>query len=444
MSTPRKPRGSKKPPKSIWDLSPEKGECAPDPIGFLARNGLLPEDEDPSNDPKRPPPTFKDIDAIVKQAGDLAPGPLGFLLWMELRFAVQGQHAMSPWWRTELARYFASEKTWALFCLGRGGGKSSTLVRVALLYTLFGCLFEKRQVPPGQRWIWPFISAGTQDASRRINETQALLRGLNIEAKMRGSQFSKSIDLCDVVGNDVSVLSIAGTIAGVSGPSAIGATIDEEAKLRDAKANSNPATEILASIVQMFRSRAGVHAIRCSSAWRAGGSHYSSIVEGETEKVFVARIGEEFLSSTRAGFLDVAGWETAQGNTEAAQRIKEYAASLSADSPFVPTWTANPTISAMASRLDTQATPISAEDQALPRWRIWLRENGSVPIPGSDGTPGPTLDDMLGFAEFNEKQFGGGRRRRDGLSDNEMPEPPPGYIIDDWFKRNGPGGKGKL
>ncbi len=439
MSTPRKPRqprASKKPPKSIWDLSPEKGECAAEPPGLVSRDSFLvdgPDDEDPN----KPPPTFRDLDGIVKQAGEYASGPLGFLLWMDKRFVENGQHPISKWWLAEFARFFDSGKTWALFLAGRGAGKSTSLVRIAVLYVLFGCLFAERKVPPGQCWIWPFISANTTDAGRRINEAQALLRALGLDTKPKGAQYSRSIELCDVNGNPVSFLSIAATIAGVSGPSAIGGTVDEEAKLRDRAANVNPSTEILASIAQMFRARKGVHAIRCSSAWREAGSHYAAIQEGETEATFVAKIGEAFLPIARAGLLDVAAWETAQGHAEAAQKIKEHLATLTADSPNVPTWVANPTIGALESRLQVEATPVAPEEGNTPRWRIWLRENASVPMTGGATVAGLTEEEYRAWGMANRalvRRQGAGGGYSDGLI------PVPGYH-DDGTPR-GMGGKG--
>ncbi len=439
MSTPRKPSGPRGPrkappvPKSMWDLSPaEKGGV--EPPGLIARDDFLP--ETPEED--EPPSTFADLDGISAQAAKFGPGPLGFLLWMDSRFTAQGQPALSPWWRDQLSRYFESEKIWALFLVGRGGGKSTTLVRLAVLYVLFGGLFAERKVPPGQCWIWPFISANTTDAGRRISEAQALLRALGLDTKPKGAQYSRSIELVDVKGNAVSFLSIAATIAGVSGPSALGGTVDEEAKLRDRAANVNPSTEILASIAQMFRARVGVHAIRCSSAWREAGSHYAAILEGDTDATYVARIGEAFLAPTLDGLAAVAAWEASRGNAEAAQRIREHAATVTASSPNVPTWVANPTISALASRLQVEATPVAPEEGNTPRWRIWLRENASVPMAGGETTAGLSESELLAWAEANRALARGkgaaSTFREDGLITI------PGYGLD--FKPTGGRGGG--
>lgn len=384
---PRKPR------RSIWDSARE----TPYQVAVDADVHPPPPDEPEADGPR---PLFANLDGIHAQALQFAEGPYGYLLWMDSRFTEQGQPALSPWWRASLKEFFASEKIWGLYLVGRGGGKSTSLERVALLYVIFGCLFAPRSVPPGQRWIWPFISASTTDAGRRIREIEALLRALGIEAKAKAPHGAPTIELCDVAGNEVSFLSIAATIAGVSGPSALGGTVDEEAKLRDRAANVNPSTEILASIAQMFRARQGVHAIRCSSAWREAGSHYAAIKEGTTSTTYVARIGEAFLGDTLDGLEVVAKWEDAHGNPEAARKIREHLVTLDANSPNVPTWVANPTIGALASRIQVESTPVEKSEGNTPRWKIWLRENASVPLAAS-GAEGLSADEYTALGEMN-------------------------------------------
>jgi hypothetical protein len=197
------------------------------------------------------------------------------------------------------------------------------------------------------------------------------------------------MDLLDARGNAIQLLSIAGTIGNVSGPSAIGATIDEAAKLLDRNENASPLTEIFASLTQTFRARHGIRAILCSSPLDRAGLHYRLIEQGDTETNFVAHIGAEFLDSARSGFEQVASWEQNRGDVRAAAEIRTHAASLTARSPYVPTWVANPTLgnphaqpwdfAALASRRELEAMP---EDQfeGMSRWAFWLRECGAVPM----------------------------------------------------------------
>jgi hypothetical protein len=168
----------------------------------------------------------------------------------------------------------------------------------------------------------------------------------------------------------------------MSGPSTIGATVDEEAKLKDRERHANPAHEIITSLVQTFRARPGIRGIRCSSAWTEDSTHASAIREGDTVTNHVGRIGPAFLGLARAGLLDVAQWETERGDALAARQIETYAATLDADSPRIPTWIGNPTIGAVASRVEVDALPAESLD-GMTRSGYWLRENASVTSGGS-------------------------------------------------------------
>jgi len=338
-----------------------------------------------------------DVDAVRREAAALAPGPMGTLLWLDAKLVAHGFSAMSPWWTQTIRDFYASGKRWLLVRVGRGGGKSTTLVRVAVA----DAMFTDRIVPPGQRWTWPFISAATDDARRRIVEIQAMLQAIGIGVPISYPQGKPTIDLYDARGNAISFVSIAGTIAGTSGPNTIGVTIDEEAKLRDKSRNANPATEILTSLAQTFRARPDIRAIRCSSAWTTEGSHANAIAEGDTGATHVARIGVEFLAATVDGLLEVASWESARGDSAGASAIRQYAATVTAESANVPTWIANPTISAMASRVEVDGTP-STSLGGVSRAVYWLRENASVPMlpGGSHGTP---FDQITGLAEANAR-----------------------------------------
>lgn len=363
---------------------------------------ILPTPEDSDELPRL------DGDKIAQEAARFGAGPMGYLLWMDSLFTAHGQPPLSPWWKWSLEQWFESQKTWGLYQVGRGGGKSTSLERVSILFVEFGCRFAPRKVPPGQRWIWPFVSVSTQDATRRIQEIRALLLALGLEVKIKDYHGRKLIELTDVDGNELSFESIAATIGGVSGPSAVGGTVDEEAKLRDRAQHVNPSTEILASFGQMFRARPGIRAIRCSSAFKEAGSHYASMKEGDTDATFVATLGEPFVPIAVQGLLDVAGKEK---DAHAAETIRAYAATITGASKNIPTWVANPTISALASRMLAESIPVEESDKGLPRWRYWLRENASVAMPVSMVAAG----DFSGLAEANRKLSRGSSAHREAL-----------------------------
>ncbi len=352
-----------------------------------------------------------DIGTIAREAAQLAPGPFGFFLWLEKRLVAAGFPAVSPWWLATLRRFYASGKRWLVVMAGRGAGKSTLLTRVAVAEALF----QPRTTPPGETWVWPFVSVATADARRRIMQIQAILGAIGITVRVSYPQGHPTIDTAvrrnekgkeegfaftDLRGNPIAFVAFASTIAALSGPTSIGGTVDEEAKLRGEGAN--PSAEVIATLLQTFRARPGIRGIRCSSAWVTAGSHYDAVNAGDTAANHVARIGADFLPAVVSGLEAVARWEEERAEGEEAERIRAHARSLTAESTNVPTWLGNPTLgnpaavpwegAALASRLEVEALPREALD-GLTRAAFWLRENASVPV-----RVGAAADDALAAA----------------------------------------------
>jgi hypothetical protein len=347
-----------------------------------------------------------DRDRITREAGALAGGMLGYVLWVDARCVAYGMPQMSEWWRAALSGFYSSGKRWGLFRVGRGGGKSTTLTRVAGAEGVFA----ERDVPPGQRWIWPFISVATEDSGKRIIEIEAVLRAIGRDPVVHRPNGKPTIELTDINGNTIAFIALAGTIGAVSGPNSIGCTIDEEAKLKDKAKNANPSTEILASLANTFRARPNIRGIRCSSAWTTSGTHYDSIAEGDTNLNYVARIGEAFLPLALDGLEQVAKYESSLGSRGNAEKIRTYADTLTANSPNVPTWVANPTIGAVASRAEIDAIPLNKLG-GVSRAEYWLRENASLSL-GAGSVFG--AGDMQALLAMNRK-LNSGESRREGL-----------------------------
>lgn len=375
-------------------------------------------EEGAANDAEAPVVPLDPLAQEVAAAARFAPGLLGFILLVDARCIAAGMPPMSPWWRYSIGSFIESEKSWGIWDVGRGAGKSTMFERITWALARYG----ERKIPPGQTWTIPLISVGPDDANRRINGMAAVARangqqiigedvgdgkakeGVRIARAPRGS-----LDLLDVRGNPIQIGSIAGTVGNVSGPSTVSLMIDEASKLHDRVTNASPLTEIIASAAQTSRGRAGWRGFVCSSAYDRQGVHFQLVERGDNETTFVARIGPAFLDAAVDGFELVAAWEQRRGDTEAAKIIREHAASLRADSPLVPTWVPNPTLgnptgeawegAALATRMLVEVLPEAALD-GIPRIRFWLRECGSVPMDRGGGgfDPWAQLD---GLEEMN-------------------------------------------
>ena len=116
----------------------------------------------------------------------------------------------------------------------------------------------------------------------------------------------------------------------------------------------------------------------------------------------VGRLGEAFVDIARRGALEVAAWEDRHGDARAAAMVRAYAGTLHARSTGIPTWVANPTIGAVASR------------QEASRVDYWLRENGSY------------LGEAGGLSDYVSLtapgRFGGDIRSRLDEDGNELAE----------------------
>jgi hypothetical protein len=372
----------------------------------MARLGAMRGDDDGEPDEELPPPVRRvpaerpenerpNFDAMREEARrryGTGPGLYPLLLLQDDYLVDAGYTPMSPYWRWSLREFFRAleeyRKRWGIWLAGRGMGKSTTLTRVAAA----AGIWVPRSVPPTQRWVCPFISVRPTDADTRLGEIGGILsdaygavgvdaKGKTVLPEITAPRSVPTIKLADANDQAIAYNSLASTIGNVKGPNIFCVIFDEEAAMRHA--GSNPSGEILASIIGAFRAREGVFGIRCSSAWEREGSHWNAVEAGDTVTNFVATIGKDFVDIAASGFLDVADWEEKRGaGREAARKIRAYVDTLEAGSRGIPTWVGNPTIGAVASRVDIEALDdktLGALYPGLTRDAAWLREFGSVP-----------------------------------------------------------------
>jgi hypothetical protein len=330
-----------------------------------------------------------DIRATLQSFRDEAaalhgPGLFGLLLLQEARLVAAGFHPISSWWLWVVEGFLASLKRWLLILAGRGAGKSTMLTRLAVVLALF----SPRRIPPGQTWIWPFVSVRPSDAKKRLEEIKAiLLHAYHYELKITSPESTPTLALEDAAGQSIAFVSFASTLGNVSGPNSVGATVDEEEKLERGPA------EVVGSLAQTFRARPGIRGIRCSSVFKADGTLVRAIEKGDSITNYIARIGERHLVDVLDGLEAVAVWEFQRGDHRAAERIRAYAATVTAESTGVPTWLGNPATgapedgsawtagqAAVATRIEAEAVDDRVLD-GLTRADYWLRENASV-VPG--------------------------------------------------------------
>ena len=158
----------------------------------------------------------------------------------------RGWPATSPWWQETIERFYGSSKRQLVVRVGRRGGKSSTLCRVAAVEAIYGA----HDIPPGDVGVIPIVSVSRDEATQRLRTMRAIFDEMEIKYKSTAGMIEIDPPSGDGPGSRYPVLVkvFAASIAGVSGFTTIWALCDEVSKWRDADTGANPAGEVLASL----------------------------------------------------------------------------------------------------------------------------------------------------------------------------------------------------
>jgi hypothetical protein len=185
---------------------------------------------------------------------------------------------LSSWWMETLTRFVASRRRQLVARVGRRGGKSSTLCRFAVAFAL---AFDCSKIPPGDVGVVAFISVSRDEASQRLRMIRALLDALGVA----WHPVEGGVELDD---RPIVFKIFTGTIAGVSGFTAILVILDEVAKMRDAETGANPATEVLASVRPTMATQPDARIILSSSPMGNDDAHAKAFDMGESDFQVVA------------------------------------------------------------------------------------------------------------------------------------------------------------
>ncbi len=205
-------------------------------------------------------------------ASDRDPDLFARLCELDDLLAAKGFPRMSPWWRDVLGRFYQSKKRWLVLRVGRRGGKSSTLCRMAVVEVLWG----HYAIPPGDVGHWAFISTTREEASARLLTIRAILDALRV--RYRPVENGVVLE-----GRNVGFKTYVATIAGVSGFTAIGFTADELAKWKDKDTGANPANEVLKSLKPAMATVPNSKGILSSSPFSTIDAHAEAFDAGDSE-----------------------------------------------------------------------------------------------------------------------------------------------------------------
>jgi hypothetical protein len=186
--------------------------------------------------------------------------------------------AMTEWFRQTLTDFYGTSRKQLVLRVGRRGGKSSTLCRVAVLEALYG----QHVIPPGDVGVVAIISVSRDEASQRLRTIRAVLDALKVKYRPTDSG---GIEL---VHRPIAFKVYSASIAGVSGFTCVCAIADEVAKWRDADTGANPASEVLASLRPTLAGQQHARIFLSSSPLGSTDAHATAFDVGDTDFQLVA------------------------------------------------------------------------------------------------------------------------------------------------------------
>jgi len=175
---------------------------------------------------------------------------------------------MSPFWVKTIALCYFAGRLNNLFRVGRRGGKSSSICRVAL----YECLEGDHQIPAGDTGVFAIISALLPQAKDRIKTLVALCKALDIQYKATQTEIKFE-------GKNTEIRCFAATKEAVVSFTCIGAVCDEEALWRDEE-GTNPAAEILENLRPTTATMPNAKIWHISAPWSTLDVHYLAFERG--------------------------------------------------------------------------------------------------------------------------------------------------------------------
>lgn len=208
--------------------------------------------------------------------------------WLDDKLVAAGFPPTSPFWLDEVERLYRSDVRAKVWRVGRRGGKSSTLAgRCAVVETLYG----DHYVPPGDTGEYNVISVKREDATKRLDTIEAVLRlGLGMRPRVdyyRVDGGAKGAGIW-LQGRRLAFKVQTASFRTNVGQTSIGVLFDEEARYRDEASSKNPGKHILSTVLPSLATMPNAYAHHSSSPWSTLDVHYEQFERGETSRQQVA------------------------------------------------------------------------------------------------------------------------------------------------------------
>ncbi len=199
---------------------------------------------------------------------------------VDATLVAKGFPPTSLWWRAAFERWYRGGKRQLVARVGRRGGKSSSLSRLAVVEALYG----RHSVPPGDVGVVAVVSTDRSEAYGRLRTIEAILDALGIAYRpCRGGIIG-----IELVSRRIAFRVFTASISGVSGFTSVFVMCDEVSKWSDADTGANPASEVLASIRPTMQTQTNARMVLSSSPMGMYDAHFDAFELGETDGQVVA------------------------------------------------------------------------------------------------------------------------------------------------------------
>ncbi len=157
--------------------------------------------------------------------------------------------------------------------MGRRGGKSSSLCRLAVAFSL---AYDVRSIPPGDVGVVAFISVNKKEATSRLRTIKSILDAISVKWK-------PIPDGVELEGRPVIFQTFACTVGAVSGFTSILVICDEVSKWMNDDTGTNPADEVLAAVRPTMATQRAGRIVLSSSPMGFKDAHAVAFDAGDTE-----------------------------------------------------------------------------------------------------------------------------------------------------------------
>lgn len=196
----------------------------------------------------------------------------------------KGWPPVSPYWWGVLEEVYASMIRNIVACIGRRGGKSSTICGRVAPYEL---LSDRHVVPPGDIGYFAILSADKDQAQERLDTCSKALTDLGIPEGRGPGQHRKTANEITLNDRNVGIKCFAATRSAVVSFTCIGYLADEMARWRDKDTGENPAKEIVTSLRATMLTMPNARGWHVSAPWSTIDLHHEMVEQGSNESQLV-------------------------------------------------------------------------------------------------------------------------------------------------------------